>query len=114
MLSLLDCSQRGVSNGALGKRMIWVVAGGVALMILTSGMHFEIMTRVAALQERLHLSQRVEVLLFMVAALIAHVCGVIFYAVAFWWTHHHPFFGALEGELNEDWIDFLYFSLTQI
>lgn len=92
--------------------MIWVIAIGVALIILTSGMHFEIMTRVAALQERWHLSRRVEVLLFLIAALIAHVFGVVFYAFAFWWMHHHPFFGALEGKLTEDWVDFLYFSLT--
>ncbi len=92
--------------------MVLISLISAALVIFTSGIHFEIMTRTAALRGRYNLQRRLEVLALLVAALAAHLVGVAVYAFAYRWLHHHPDFGELAGRVTGGLVDYLYFSLS--
>jgi Ion channel len=92
--------------------MILISFISVLLAVMTSGLHFEIMTRVAALRDRLAIPRRLEVLILLIAAFAAHVAGVLIYAVAYAWLHYHPDFGTLAGKFSGSVVDYVYFSLT--
>jgi hypothetical protein len=92
--------------------MILISLIALLLVTATSGIHFELMTRAAALKTERELPKRVEVLVLLIAAFVGHVIGVLIYALAYSWLHQHPDFGVIAGRLSGGSVDYIYFSLA--
>lgn len=53
-------------------------------------MHYEVLNIAGTMRRRFSLPMRVDLLLLVVAAIIAHVVGICLFALAYAWMHHHP------------------------
>jgi hypothetical protein len=73
-------------------------------------MHYEVLSLVGALRNRSSLLPRIELLILIAAAIVAHVIGISLYAFAYAWMYHQADVGDLVGEFSGSATDFFYFS----
>ncbi|WP_292554433.1 potassium channel family protein [Mesorhizobium sp.] len=93
-------------------QLLIAFAISVGLALVTVLMHYEVLNIAATMRRRFSLPMRVDLLLLVVAAIIAHVVGICLFALAYAWMHHHPDLGGLAGLFSGSAADFFYFSVT--
>ncbi|WP_287173799.1 ion channel [Mesorhizobium sp.] len=93
-------------------QLLIAFAISVGLALVTVLMHYEVLNIAGTMRRRFSLSMRVDLLLLVVAAIIAHVVGICLFALAYAWMHHHPDLGGLAGLFSGSAADFFYFSVT--
>lgn len=99
-------------GGSLRLLLITALGISVALMLATGAVHYEVLRTISTIRGRVQISHRTELLLYITAALFAHLVCVSLYALAYAWMHDHPHLGALQGKLDAAASDFLYFSFA--
>lgn len=88
------------------------IALSAFLLFLTILAHYEVLRFARFLRRRWSLAGRLDLVMSIAAALIAHILSISLYAVAFYWMHQHSELGALKGEVGTNLSDFFYFSIT--
>lgn len=83
----------------------------LALIVVTSLIHYEMLRVIADLVPRLRAQARAGILVVMAGVLVAHFLEVAVYAAALGWMEHIGL-GAVGGEREGGAIDFLYLSLS--
>jgi hypothetical protein len=74
--------------------------------------HYEALLRLTLLLQRLRMHHRYRILLGVFGALIAHTLEVWVFAIAYYYMHHAPGWGELQGNFDGSLIDCSYFSFT--
>jgi hypothetical protein len=92
--------------------VVIAIAASAVLTLVTVLMHYEVLSLIGALRNRLTLQPRIELLLLIAAAIVAHVVGIGLYAFAYAWMQQHTDLGSLAGELSGSAADYFYFSAT--
>ena len=82
----------------------------VLLVLAAVFIHYEVLTRIAALLPRLPIAAKPRLLVAALAALLAHVVEVWLFAVGYTVYLHIPGMGSLEGLVTGSWSDSVYFS----
>ncbi len=93
-------------------QLLIAFAISVGLALVTVLMHYEVLNIAGTMRRRFSLPMRVELLLLVVAAIIAHVVGICLFAFAYAWMHHHPDLGGLAGLFSGSAAELFYFSVT--
>lgn len=79
------------------------------LTVVTVLMHYEVLNVVGAMKNRFSLLPRIELLLLIAAAFVAHVVNITLYAAAEAWIYQQGA-GGLVGDFSGSPADFFYFS----
>ena len=74
--------------------------------------HYEAFRVAAGLAREAEVPRRGRLLLVILAAMIAHLLEIGCYAIVFWLCHGHPLLGVIEGKIEGNLFDFIYFSMT--
>jgi hypothetical protein len=74
--------------------------------------HYEAFRLAAGLTRDAEVPRRGRLLLVILGAMCAHLLEIGCYTIAFWFCHGHPLLGGIEGELEGNLFDFIYFSMT--
>jgi hypothetical protein len=89
--------------------VIAIVASAV-LTLVTVLMHYEVLSLVGALRNRFSLLPRIEVLILIAAAIVAHLIGISLDALTYAWIYQQADVGSLQGEFSGSATDIFYFS----
>ncbi len=80
------------------------------LVLATVVIHYEILRIASVLMPRMAIPPRSRILVVIGAAFIGHVLQILLYAAAYWGAQHVPGLGTLQGALEGDAIDYIYYS----
>ncbi len=83
----------------------------VLLVVVVVLLHYEALLHASRLAERLTIRPRKRILVVIAAAFLAHVAEIALFAAAFA-AMHRLGFGSITGELEGNFIDYFYFSMT--
>jgi len=81
----------------------------IALVVL---IHYEFLHQLTALMPHLKLRHRLRIVLGVFSALIAHAVEVWIFAAAYYWMDRAEGWGKLQGALEGNFLDYVYFSFT--
>ncbi len=81
----------------------------IALAVL---IHYEFLHQLTRLMPRLQLRHRLRIVLGVFCALVAHTVEVWIFAVAYYWMDRADGWGSLNGALEGQFLDYVYFSFT--
>lgn len=84
----------------------------LGLVTATVLIHYEVLRYASGLTQDLPHASRPAILAVILILFFAHVAEAGLYAVAFALMHGHPELGAIAGEVEGGWLDFVYFSLA--
>jgi Ion channel len=74
--------------------------------------HYEAFRLAAGLTRNAEVPRRGRLLLVILGAMVAHLLEIGCYSIVFWLCHGHPLLGVIEGKLEGNLFDFIYFSMT--
>jgi hypothetical protein len=92
--------------------MALATAISLGLVVATVLIHYELLRYASGLTQELATASRRAILSVILILFFAHVAEAGLYAVAFALMHTHPELGAIAGEVEGGWLDFVYFSLA--
>jgi hypothetical protein len=84
----------------------------LGLVAATVLIHYELLRYASGLTQELPKASRRAILAVILTLFFAHIVEAGLYAVAFALMHTHPELGAVAGEVEGGWLDFVYFSLA--
>lgn len=92
--------------------MVYLVILALCLMLVvaTSLLHYEVLRLASALAPSLAIPPRTRALVTIAAAFAGHVLQIVLYAVVYWAASVRMGLGFLEGTLEGNFFDYLYFS----
>lgn len=74
--------------------------------------HYEAFRLAAGLIRGADFPKRGRLLLVIFGAMVAHLAEIACYSLAFWALHGHTLLGVIEGKIDGNLFDFIYFSMT--
>jgi hypothetical protein len=83
----------------------------VLLVVVVVLLHYEALLHASRLADRLTIRPRKRILVVIAAAFLAHVAEIALFAAAFA-AMHHLGLGAMTGDLEGNFVDYFYFSMT--
>jgi hypothetical protein len=83
----------------------------VLLVVAVVLLHYEALLHASRLADRLTIRPRKRILVVIAAAFLAHVAEIALFAAAFAGMHHLDL-GAMTGDLEGNFVDYFYFSMT--
>ena len=84
----------------------------MGLVAATVLIHYELLRFASKLMQERPKSSRRAILIVILILFFAHIVEAGLYSVAFALMHTHPELGAIAGEVEGGWLDFVYFSLA--
>lgn len=91
--------------------LISFFANSVVVLIVVA-FHYEALRSTGVLFRKLHVFRQFRLGLGVLVALLAHSAEVAIFALAYFYMHHSPEFGSLQGGFDGSFLDSLYFSYT--
>lgn len=92
--------------------LIAVTLLNILLITVVVVIHYEFLYRTSDIIPRLCARHRPRILIGVLAALIAHSVEVWIFGVGYYFEHHSPWFGTLQGNFDGSLLDAAYFSFT--
>jgi Ion channel len=90
--------------------MTAIVFTCLALVVLTTLLHYEALRAISAVLPRLHMRPRARLIVVILATFLAHTLEIALYAAALYALVHGLALGALGATGGPDWTTALYFS----
>ncbi len=90
--------------------MLIVIAACLALVLLTTLIHYEVLTFLNSRLAVLHIPSRMKLLVAMVAMFFAHAIEIAVYGGAVYWMVEEMKLGVLEGANQVSFLTCFYFS----
>lgn len=90
----------------------FAILASLSLVAITVLIHYELLRSASGLIARLPGPPRTRILPVILIVFVAHIVEAGVYAAAFLLMQTHPELGSVAGELEGNWLDFVYFSLT--
>ena len=74
--------------------------------------HYKFLSRLTRYFPKMRLKHELRIVIGIFGALIAHTVEVWFFAMAYYFMHHHDNWGTLSGDFTGTFFDCVYFSFT--
>ncbi len=87
-------------------------AFNVLVIAIAVVIHYEALYQLTRLMPRLGIPHRFRIVLGVFTALAAHAAEVWVFALSYYWMHNSEGWGELQGALEGNFLDFVYFSFT--
>lgn len=90
--------------------MLAAVILTLGLVVMAVFIHYEMLRSVSIHMEQMTVPPRRRLLVVIGVASVAHLLEICLFAVAFWAMQYHWGLGTIIGPLEDNWLDFFYFS----